>query len=364
MRPRPIRFLTPATAVGAVGTIAVGMVQGLAGASLVNAIIILATGLASAVTLSAGLAWAERDERRSVAMLVLLSMVFSALGIWFSEGRAFTMAMPTVSCAVLYLTARSTFALSLVFVAEYFVMVLLRGDPVLQFVGSGLSISSAFAFVGIFTLFAKRERYARREVERLSAQLEELAVVKERNRIARELHDSLGHVLTVANVQIEGMRASPDGREERLQRVQDLLKTGLHDLRRTVSAWREESPAQFPTALAELLAQSEAAGLRVAFSTQGTPRALPVDVGFTLYRGAQEALTNVHRHSQATSVAVKLDYGTDAIRLSIADDGVGADLVLGNGLQGLQERLQSLSGSLSVAAAQPRGVALTLMVPR
>jgi signal transduction histidine kinase len=279
------------------------------------------------------------------------------------------MMMPTVSCAVLYWSARLTVATVLAFVAEFAAVSVTRGDETWQAVGNTLSIASAFGFVAVFTLFAKRERYARREVERLSAQVEELAAAKERNRIARELHDSLGHVLTVANVQLEAVRASAEGRETRIENVQQLLKSGLSDLRRTVTAWRDEptSQARFATALAELLAQSEAAGLRVELETRGTPRVLAAEVGFTLYRGAQEALTNVHRHAKASMVRVNLDYGTADVRLRIADDGVGQPEQvlgrLGNGLRGLQERLSILAGSLSVDPVRPRGVALTLMVP-
>jgi signal transduction histidine kinase len=365
--PRPVRFLNFSTGLAAVGTVAVGVVQGLPTATVSHALELVVAGVGTALSLSVGLAWAERGQGRPLALLVAGAALFAALGVWVSAGRAYIMLMPVVSCAVLYLSSRVAIAVALGFVAEFTAAAIARSADPWQRAGNSLAVAAAFGFVGVFTLFAKRERYARREVERLSGKVEELAIATERNRIARELHDSLGHVLTVANVQLEAMLASPEGREARLTTVQALLKTGLSDLRRTVSAWRDtpDAPARFPTALAELLAQSEAAGLRVELETRGQPRLLPADVGFTLYRGAQEALTNVHRHAQASLVRVRLEYGHAEVTLRIADDGIGRpDLVLGNGLHGLQERLAALAGSLRLDAVAPRGLVLTLMVPR
>lgn len=362
VEPRPVRFLTLSTGLVAVGTVAVGVAQGLSARS--NNPVVILGGLGTALSLSLGLAWAERHPRRPVELIMAVALACSMVGLWASMGLAYTFMMPVVSCAVLYLSTRVAIAVCIGLIAEFaLVLAVVRGDALWLCAGSTMGMASAFAFVAVFTLFAKRERYARREVERLSAQVEELAIEKERNRIARELHDSLGHVLTVANVQLEAIKASPEGREERLEGIQALLKTGLNDLRRTVSSWRE-TPTRFPSALAELLAQSEATGLRVELLTEGSPRALTADVGFTLYRGAQEALTNVHRHARASVVSVKLEYGPTAVTLRIADDGVGQpDLVLGNGLHGLKERLATLAGELRLDAVRPRGLSLTLMVP-
>lgn len=362
----PVFFLTASTALAAVGAVAVGAAQWLASPATSDLIVPVAVAGVAALSLSAGPAWGERHSRRALNWVLAASLVITGAALWLSRGAAYVMMMPALSCAVLYLSVRWAFAVALLATFEFALVSLNRGAGPLQCSAETLGFASAVLFVCVFSLFAKRERIARREVERLSAQVEELAVANERNRIARELHDTLGHVLTVANVQLEAVRASAEGREERLLRVQALLKSGLADVRRTVTFWRGPPmpEARFPAALLELVEHTEATGLRVAVETRGTPRSLAPGVGFTLYRGAQEALTNVHRHARAANVTLNLEYTLDAVSLRIADDGVGrADLALGNGLRGLQERLGALGGSVSVEAVQPRGLSLTLRVP-
>ena len=360
---QPVRFLTPTTAFAAVATVAVGLVQGLAQLSGLRAALVASCGLAVALLTSAGFAWAEAVPGRPLKAVQAAAVLFGCLAVLASGGVGYVMLMPVVSTGVLFLGLRGAVLVAAISIASFGAARSLSGQPIFE---ETLGVTSAVLFVGIFSQFARRERYARREVERLSAQVEELAAARERNRISRELHDSLGHVLTVANVQLEAAIASPEGREARLLNAQGLLKGGLGELRRTLSFIREspEAPTRFPIALAELVAQTQATGLQVALETVGTPRALPSDVGFTLFRGAQEALTNVHRHARATRVTVQLHYGPQRVVLRIADDGCGtASLLLGHGLTGLEERMAAINGALSLASAEPRGLAVTLEVP-
>lgn len=360
---QPVRFLTPTTAFAAVATVAVGLVQGLAQLSGLRAAIFGACGLGVALLVSLGLRWAEAVPGRPLKAVVVAALPLASLAVLASGGAGYVILMPVVSTGVLFLAPRGAAVVAALAIASFGSARALAELPIFK---ETLGVTSAVLFVGIFSQFARRERYARREVERLSAQVEELAAARERNRISRELHDSLGHVLTVANVQLEAALASPEGREARLLNAQGLLKGGLSDLRRTLSFMREApaAPTRFPVALAELVEQTQATGLQVALETVGTPRALPSDVGFTLFRGAQEALTNVHRHAQATRVTLQLHYGAERVVLRIADDGSGtAGLLPGNGLTGLKERLAAINGALSFSSAQPRGLAVTLEVP-
>lgn len=252
----------------------------------------------------------------------------------------------------------------------------------------GAVVAAGMAFVVAFTHIAVSERGARQEGERLAAELraanqklreyaaqvEELATTQERNRLAREIHDSLGHYLTVINVQLEAARAVAGSDLPRalaaLDKAQSLAREGLGDVRRSVAALRasatEERP--LPAALEALAAEAQAAGLVTHVTVDGIVRPLPPPTELTLYRAAQEALTNVRKHARASRVDVRLVYGPDGrVRLSVRDNGVGADPAAeangGFGLLGLRERLLLVEGGLQVRTAPGEGFVLEVEAP-
>ena len=183
---------------------------------------------------------------------------------------------------------------------------------------------TGIVFVVVFTRVAASERDARTalaEANQLlrdhASQVEELATTKERNRLAREIHDSLGHYLTVVNVQIGAAQAILDQDRPRaldhLSKAQALTQEGLAEVRHSVAALRA-SPTEsgpLPEALAKLAEQWNAAGLRATFVVAGTIRPLTPQANLTLYRAAQEALTNVGKHAHATRVDLHLHYRDD-----------------------------------------------------
>jgi signal transduction histidine kinase len=185
-------------------------------------------------------------------------------------------------------------------------------------------------FVVVFTRVASSEREARTALaeanQRLrdhAAQVEELATTKERNRLAREIHDSLGHYLTVINVQIGAAQAILERDRPRaldhLSKAQALTQEGLAEVRHSVAALRA-SPIEgrpLPIALGALAEQWNAAGLRTELMVAGTIRTLSPQINRALYRAAQEALTNVGKHALATRVDVRLDYADGVVRLTV-----------------------------------------------
>jgi signal transduction histidine kinase len=241
-----------------------------------------------------------------------------------------------------------------------------------------LIYGTGIVFVVVFTRVAASEREARTalaEANQLlrdhAAQVEELATTKERNRLAREIHDSLGHYLTVVNVQIGAAQAILDQDRPRaldhLSNAQALTQEGLAEVRHSVAALRA-SPTEsrpLPEALARLAEQWNAAGLRTRFAVAGTARSLTPQVNLTLYRAAQEALTNVGKHAHATSVDLYLDYrNEESVHLSVKDDGVGSDNSGGGfGLLGVRERVQQLSGAVRVRTDSGKGFALEVELP-
>ncbi|MEM7334626.1 MAG: sensor histidine kinase [Chloroflexota bacterium] len=249
----------------------------------------------------------------------------------------------------------------------------------------GLNVGSAMLFVMFFTFIALREGLTRREMSRLASdlkianhrlaeyagQVEELATTRERNRLAREIHDNLGHYLTVVNVQIEAARAvletDPYKSEDALAKAQRLTQEGLQSVRQSVSALRESPLGERPltAAISDLIEETRTTGVQVSLTVNGKERPLSPKVSLTLYRIVQEGLTNIRKHAQATTVSIQIDY-TDLHRidLSLTDDGIGSDNPSGGfGLVGLRERIQLLGGHITFDTAPQQGFIIKVTLP-
>ncbi|MCA9927711.1 MAG: sensor histidine kinase [Anaerolineales bacterium] len=248
-----------------------------------------------------------------------------------------------------------------------------------------LSIATAILFTVLFTIIAFREQDARIEIERLArdlqsanyrlaeyaAQVEELATMRERNRLAREIHDNLGHFLTVVNVQIEAartiMEVNPDKAQDALTKAQKLTQDGLASVRQSVSTLRESPLAQrtLSKAISLLVQENQSAGIASAMTVTGEPRPLDPKIELTLYRAAQEGLTNVRKHARASQVDLYLDYQSDQyIQLQVKDNGIGVAKADGGfGLLGIQERVQLLNGTINIETEPGKGFTLTIQIP-
>ena len=250
---------------------------------------------------------------------------------------------------------------------------------------AGTFILAGMVFVVAFTLIAVNETNSRRQVERLAAELgeanqrlreyasetEELATLRERGRLAREIHDSLGHYLTVVNVLLEAARAildsEPQRADEIMHQAQTLTREGLTEVRRSVSELRN-APIDLkplPETLESLVNECRVTGIKAKLVVTGEPSLLSPEAKLTLYRVAQEGLTNARRHAHASCVDLKLDFSDAAkVRLRIKNDGVGGtDTREGFGLVGIRERVQMLGGEV-FALAEPGGFSLEVELPR
>ncbi len=244
-----------------------------------------------------------------------------------------------------------------------------------------------YFFFAAFADQTRRAEEARRESQRLLEELqeahrqlrvyadqaEELAVAKERNRLAREMHDTLGHRLTVAVVQLEGaerlIASDPERAAQMVRTVREQVRAALGELRHIVAALRTplEADLPLPKALTRLADDFEkATGLTVHRSLPETMPPLPPALHLTLYRTAQEALTNVQRHAEARQVWLTLHVDDDAVTLQIRDDGRGLPPDAeqhGFGLRGLRERATQLGGELRLESSVGEGTHLTLRLP-
>ena len=252
---------------------------------------------------------------------------------------------------------------------------------------AGLTFSPAIVFVIVFVTITQKAEMAQKQAESLAGQLaeanerlsayavqaEELATTQERNRLAREIHDNLGHFLTVANVQIKAAQAvmarDPARAQLALDRAAQLTQDGLAAVRQSVTALRESPLGNAPLtdAVAALVAETQAAGIVVELAVAGAPRPLDPRAELTLYRAAQEGLTNVRKHARASRVDVRLDYSDPAaVSLSLQDNGLGGEpaaTTSGFGLLGLGERARQLGGHLALETTPGHGFSLTLTLP-
>jgi signal transduction histidine kinase len=248
------------------------------------------------------------------------------------------------------------------------IVVFVLGSDVSTALQIGLGLPAGFVFIIAFTQLAQRERQARQQLEaaniqltEYAAQVEQLATMRERNRLAREVHDSLGHYLTVINVQLEVvtklLEANPSKALEAAKRAKELASEGLSEVRRSVAALRpspiEDRP--LPEALQGLADTAREAGLVVTFEQDGRLRALSPEVETVIYRATQEALTNIRKHAHASSAHIRLAYAPTTVQLCIRDNGVGRHHDEDNvGLAALRERTAALNGTV-VAENHPAG---------
>jgi signal transduction histidine kinase len=175
----------------------------------------------------------------------------------------------------------------------------------------------------------------------------------------------------VVNVQIGAAQAifSQDSTRalDHLSKAQTLTQEGLAEVRRSVAALRA-SPTEsrpLPEALGKLVEQWNATGMSATFVVAGAPRQLTPPADLTLYRAAQEALTNVSKHASATEVGLTLDYThAESVLLVVQDDGVGGNVSTnGFGLLGVRERVQLLGGEIRIVTEISQGFRLEVELP-
>ena len=215
------------------------------------------------------------------------------------------------------------------------------------------------------------------------------AVLAERVRLARELHDVVAHHVSVMGVQAGAARrvldVDPEGARGAIRAVEESSRTAVAELRRLLGVLREDdgAPGAAPDAPAPLLADLPglvarvgASGLETTYETVGAPRPVPDAVGVSAYRVAQEALTNVVRHAAARSAQVRLRYLDRALEVEVVDDGRGAAAAVpagaggppgrrggGHGLVGMAERVALHDGLLDVGPRPTGGFRVRARFP-
>jgi signal transduction histidine kinase len=237
----------------------------------------------------------------------------------------------------------------------------------------GLFLAQAFMRIAllylvpfIVSVLAERERQqhalletAHQRLRRHTATVEQLAISRERNRLARDLHDTLAHSLSALTVQLEALRSllthDPEAAQCAVDDILHIARDGLQDSRRAILALRTD-PVEtlgLAGALKDMLHGFQVrTGVEANLIVAGDKADLTVEEAQTLYRIAEEGLTNIERHAAAQRTVVRLACGTDRVDLVLQDDGLGFDPARVDpnryGLTGMRERAAMIGASLQV----------------
>ena len=331
----------------------------------------------------------ESDRMEYLAHLLLLGLAVTT--IWADAlifaGLALDWLLPIVTIVVFLLVypTRAAIIASVAIAVITMLLVMIasitHGVSSSQILQDQITLLPAFLYAFTFPFFMRQQQQQRRRAEELVAQLEEaqtqlrahadqveeLAISRERNRMAREIHDTLGHYLTILAVQLETALKLEEHGDPRLHdelvEARRAAAECLAEVRQSVSALRptDLSRATLTEALARLVHEFAAAlpETEIVLDAEGEVDTLAPEVRVTLYRCVQEALTNIRKHAQATKALVRLRVANSQAELTVLDNGRGdadgaQETPSGFGLQGIRERIALVGGSVT-AGAEPGG---------
>jgi len=217
------------------------------------------------------------------------------------------------------------------------------------------------AFIGAGNIFFAERNRMNRKLRKANEEIENLAKVAERERIARDLHDVLGHTLSMITLKSELagklMDRDPERAGKEIREVEQISRQALTEVRDAIRGYRSQG---LVAELAQAKATLETAGLTVQCDAATTVK-LPAVQESVLSLAVREAVTNVVRHAQARTCRMRLEQQNGTCRLEIHDDGCGSSNGEGNGLRGMRERVEMLGGTLQ--RSTEAGTTLTITLP-
>ena len=306
-----------------------------------------------------------------IPLLVLLTSAAVAVGLFTKTGLGALLMLIVAGVLPWLLSARV--AVAWLVVAHVFLVPSFMALGIFNFWEAVFQASFyvGFAvFVLVTAYVARQQAAAREEQRRLNAELRatrlllaESARVNERTRISRELHDLLGHHLTALSLNLEVAGHLTEGRaQEHVKQSHTLARLLLTDVREVVSQLREGDAIDLGSAL--LLLADRVPGLVIHMDIQEPLTLDDAERAHVLLRCAQEAITNAVRHASARNLWLSAHNDGRQVVMQVRDDGAGAEqLVPGNGLQGLRERLRQCGGRLEIATGRGQGFRLTMTLP-
>ncbi|MEC3607684.1 sensor histidine kinase [Bacillus glycinifermentans] len=330
---------------------------------------------------------------------IFASLWLSASLLWIVSGHEQGSALFLMAFLTVYVSSKLPGRLSAIFVAF-----LVISNSLLVFSvyhsGLGVLIDNAAVITGLYILFTsfRIRKEARQETERNHAKLAHMhkelekahaelqqahlelkeasvlslryAVLKERTRIARDIHDSIGHELTSVIVQLQSLpyvlKGSAENPEKVIQNVLTVARGCLGEVRSVVHQMGKCEAMVGLAAIRGLIHQTgERSDLAISLDTYGLQEeSWPQNVSETVYRVLQEPLTNILRHAGASRADIVLSNDECRLNMTVSDDGeFSGDLTFGFGLTGMKERAEQAGGSFFIKALQPSGMQVELQLP-
>lgn len=356
--------------------------------SLLVITVLICLGVAYIMNGIYGFAYINQSNNLVFKLIYFVAQLFiGGLIIYFSKGGGFNLfiLLPLVAHTAMTLDQDWMLAVNAcIFLTNIISIVSISGSWEMVFSNLPIFFVGQVFFL-IFTQTAVNEQKGRLKMEKLAAELSEanrhlseyagqvkdLTLSQERIRLAREIHDGLGHYLTTINMQIKASLAvmSKDQLKATalLENAQQLTSEALIDIRNSVAALRADSfdSLSLEERIQNLVKASETEDRKLRFEILGTPRQISPQVDVTLFRSVQEAMNNANKHSQASEVKIQLDYSQkETIFLSIRDNGIGSDdLEGGFGLIGMRERVKLIRGEIKINSVRGEGFEIQISVP-
>jgi signal transduction histidine kinase len=320
-------------------------------------------------------------------LYIFVELLLAVVIIVICEGAGISLLilLPIVGHSVILFTPRTMLAINGIIALLYFGAgrILIQGWTIPL---SGLPIFLAGQiFVIIFMQMYIEEENAHTKIKQLineletanshlqehANQIEELTVVRERNRFAREIHDGLGHYLTVIHMQIQAAKAvmetNPDKAMNTLINAQKQSQEALMDVRRSVATLRDNNAARIPLEerINQLIASSSTDSLIITNVVVGEPRIGSAQLELTVFRIIQESIQNCIKHARATKLQISIDYSISGIlRLFVHDNGIGRSKIQkGFGLRGMEERVKQYGGIVNYQSKVNEGFMIEVELP-
>lgn len=247
----------------------------------------------------------------------------------------------------------------------------------------GALIAAVLMYIAVRnqSLLREAHRTNRKQLEQLNMAYSELqqttvqamgyAALTERTRLARDIHDGLGHQMTSLIVQLQALKLmipkDPLAASNSVDEILKVARKGIDEVRVAVKEWSDDEKGMGPIALKGLISQIEANSLlRIQYKEIGPIGEWPVECSVILYRILQEALTNILKHADANQVDVSVEEENEHVKLLITDDGNFSGekpLNFGFGLSGMSKRCKSAGGSIAFSSNLPNGLKIQAVIP-
>ncbi|HSM23481.1 MAG TPA: sensor histidine kinase [Anaerolineaceae bacterium] len=317
----------------------------------------------------------------------LIQIPIGAIIVFLGKGAGFSaiLLLPLAGQAVVLAPGYWLYLINFMIIAGYVLSVRQYSGDLENVWASLPTILAGLIYVMVFTQMAIDEERSKNEVERLVLELEDvndklrsyaneveqLTVIKERNRIAREIHDGLGHYLTTIHMQLLAAQAiideDPTKAKDSIENARSQSQMALLDVRRSVSTLRYDQTENetIREALDRAIRPCEWIGIKSHLEINGNEKDLDHSIRSTIFRIVQETVNNTCKYSKAENYECILDFSDEKIIfLHISDDGLGMnEFRSGYGLQGLKERIELLHGTLNIYTSPQIGFRIEIELP-